>query len=128
MATLAAPYENDTLAHPFEKFADVPEQGRFAQLLRRPDTRAASAVLERTLARLVPRVPGASEVDGIYRYFRVSPRQARPVSIALWSRMFHHCRRHGVGSDDERRYLAALLQALNLTESDVEAGPADLHQ
>jgi len=124
MAILAAPQEIDTLTHPFERFADVPEQGRLAQLFRRPDTRGASAALERTLARLAPRAPGTSEVAGIYRYFRVSSRHARPVSIALWSRMFHHCRRHGVDSDDERRYLAALLLALNLRESDVETGAA----
>lgn len=124
MTTFAASRDSDTLAHPFEKFAPVPEQGRLAQLLRRPDPRAASAAVERTLARLAPRVPSASEVSGIYRHFRVSSRRARPVSIALWSRMFHHCRRHGAGSDDERRYLAALMLALNLQESDVETGQA----
>jgi len=128
MATFAAPHDSDTLTHPFEKFADVPEQGRLAQLLGRPDTRGASAALERTLARLAPRVPSAREVAGIFRHFRVSERQARPVSIALWSRMFHHCRRHGDDSEEERQYLAALLQALNLRVCDVETGPATTRQ
>lgn len=90
------------------------------QLFRRPDARAASAVLERMLARIAPRVPTADEVAGIYRHYRVSPRRARPVSIALWSRMFHHCRRHGVGSEAERRYLRGLLEALDLRECDVD--------
>ena len=120
MATSAAPPRSETLSHPFERFADVPEQRRLAQLLRLPDTRAASAALERTLARLVPRVPSAGEVSGIFRHFRVSSRQARQVSIALWSRMFHHCRRHGGGSGEAQHYLAALLLALDLRESDVD--------
>jgi hypothetical protein len=110
------------LSHPFDGLAPIPDQTRLAQLLRWPDPRAASAVLERMLARIAPRVPTASDVAGIYRHFRVSPRRARPVSIALWSRMFHHCRRHGTGSDDERRYLSALLAALGLREGDVETG------
>lgn len=120
MATSAAPPHNETLTHPFERFADVPAQGRLAQLLRRPHTRAASAALERTLARLVPRVPSPGEVAGIFRHFEVSSRQARHVSIALWSRMFHHCRRHGDGSGEAHHYLASLLLALDLRESDVE--------
>ena len=119
MATSAAPPRSETFTHPFERFADVPEQGRLAQLLRRPDRRAASAALERTLARLVPRVPSAGEVAGLFHHFRVSPRQARQVSIALWSRMFHHCRRHEGGSGEAQHYLAALLLALDLQESDV---------
>ena len=123
MAISVATPGRDTLSHPFERFAEVPEQGRLAQLFRQPDTRAASAALERTLARLVPRVPSAREVASVYRYFRVSPRHARPVSIALWSRMFHHCRRHGSGSDEERRYLDALLVALDLQASDVDIEP-----
>ena len=90
------------------------------QFFRWPDARAASAVLERMLGRIAPRVPTANEVAGIYRHFRLSPRRARPVSIALWSRMFHHCRRHGVGSEDERRYLSALLEAFGLRDSDVD--------
>ena len=98
MATSAVPPRSETISHPFERFADVPEQGRLAQLLRLPDTRAASAALERTLARLAPRVPSAGEGAGIFRHFKVSSRQARQVSIAHWSRMFHHCRRHGEGS------------------------------
>ena len=120
MATFAAPPRSETLTHPFERFADVPEQGRLAQLLGWPDTRAASAALERTLARLAPAVPGPGEVAGIFHHFRVSSRRARAVSIALWSRMFHHCRRHGVGSEEERHYLATLLRALDLRESDVD--------
>lgn len=119
MTLSAAAPGSDMLNHPFERLAEVPEQGWLARLLRRPDTRAASAALERALARLVPRIPSAGEVAGIYRHFRVPPRHARPVSIALWSRMFHHCRRHGVGSDEERRYLEALLAVLDLQESDV---------
>jgi hypothetical protein len=120
MATSAAPPRSETLTHPFERFAEVPEQGRLAQLLRRPDTRAASAALERTLARLVPRVPSEGEVASVFRHFRVSSRQARQVSIALWSRMFHHCRRRGDGSGEAQHYLAALLLALDLQESDVD--------
>jgi hypothetical protein len=120
MATSAVPPRSETISHPFERFADVPEQGRLAQLLRLPDTRAASAALERTLARLAPRVPSAGEVAGIFRHFKVSSRQARQVSIALWSRMFHHCRRHGEGSGEAQHYLAALLLALDLRESDVD--------
>lgn len=120
MATSAAPPRSETLTHPFERFAEVPEQGRLAQLLRRPDTRAASAALERTLARLVPRVPSEGEVASVFRHFRVSSRQARQVSTALWSRMFHHCRRRGDGSGEAQHYLAALLLALDLQESDVD--------
>lgn len=119
MATSAAPPRSETFTHPFERFAEVPEQDGLARLLQRPDTRAASAALERTLARLAPRVPGAGEVAGIFRHFRVPSRQARQVSIALWSRMFHHCRRHEDGSGEAQHYLAALLLALDLRESDV---------
>ena len=121
MATSAAPPRTETFTHPYERFADVPEQERLAQLLRRPDTRAASAALERTLARLAPRVPAADEVAGIFRHFRIPSRRARQVSIALWSRMFHHCRRHGDGSGEAQHYLAALLLALDLQESDVDS-------
>lgn len=71
------------------------------------------------LARIAPRVPTADEVAGIYRHFRISPRRARPVSIALWSRMFHHCRWREDGSGEAQHYLAALLFALDLRESDV---------
>ena len=119
MATSAAPPRSETFTTPFERFADVPEQERLAQLFRRPDTRAASAALERTLARLVPRVPAADEVAGIFRHFRVPSRQAREVSIALWSRMFHHCRWREDGSGEAQHYLAALLLALDLRETDV---------
>jgi hypothetical protein len=108
------------LSHPFDSLAPIPDQGWLTQFFRRPDARAASGVLERMLARIAPRVPTADEVAGIYRHFRVSPRRARPVSIALWSRMFHHCRRHGVGSEAEWRYLRALLEAFDLRECDVE--------
>src|SRR6476661_7075728 len=108
------------LSHPFDSLAPIPDQGWLTQFLRRPDPRAASAVLERMLARIAPRVPTVEEVAGIYRHFRVSPRRARPVSIALWSRMLHHCRRHGVGSEHELRYLNGLLAALDLRECDVE--------
>lgn len=120
MATSAVPPRSETISHPFERFADVPEQGRLAQLLRRPDARAASAALERTLARLVPRVPTAGEVTGLFRHFRVPSHQARQVSIALWSRMLHHCRRHGDGSGEAQHYLTALLLALDLQDSDVD--------
>jgi len=120
MATSAAPPHRETLTHPFDRFADVPEQSRLARLLGRADARAASAALERTLARLVPRVPTAGEVTGLFRHFRVPSRRARQVSIALWSRMFHHCRRHGDGSGEARHYLAALLLALDLQDSDVD--------
>lgn len=108
------------LGHPFDRLARVPDQEWLGRLFRRPDSRAASAALERTLARLAPRVPSASEVTGIYRHFRVPPRRARPVSIALWSRMYHHCRRNGAGSEDELRYLNALLVSLDLRECDVD--------
>ena len=107
------------MSHPFDSVAPIPDQGWLMQFFRRPDARAASAVLERMLARIAPRVPTADEVAGIYRHYRVSPRRARPVSIALWSRMFHHCRRHGVGSENELRYLNGLLAALDLRECDV---------
>lgn len=120
MATSAAPLHSERFTHPFERFADVPEQGRLAQLLRRPHKRAASAALERTLARLVPRVPSQGEIASIFRHFRVPSRHARQVSIALWSRMFHHYRRHGDGSGEAQHYLAALLLALDLRESDVD--------
>lgn len=108
------------MSHPFDGLAPIPEQSWQTRCFRRSDARVASAVLERMLARIAPRAPTADEVSGIYRHFRISPRRARPVSIALWSRMFHHCRRHGVGSEEERRYLRALLEAFNLRECDVE--------
>lgn len=108
------------MSHPFDSLAPIPDQSWVSRFFRRPDPRIASAVLERMLARIAPRVPTADEVAGIYRHFRISPRRARPVSIALWSRMFHHCRRHGVGSEDELRYLNGLLAALDLRERDVD--------
>ena len=118
MATSAAPSRSQTVTHPFDRFSDVPEQGRLAQLLGRPDVRGASAALECTLARLAPEVPSAGVVASIFHHFRVSSRQARQVSVALWSRMFHHCRRHGDGFGEAQHYLAALLIALDLRESD----------
>ena len=113
-----------TPRHPFDRFAPVPDQGWLAKLIHRPDTSAATAVLERTLARLAPRVPSAGDVAGIYRHFRVSPRRARPLSVALWGRMLRHSRRNDVASADELRYLNALLVALDLRESDI-AGVRD---
>jgi hypothetical protein len=111
--------------HPFDRLAQVPDQDWLEKLFRLPNTRAASAALERTLARLAPTVPSAGEVAGIYKHFRVPPRRARPISIALWSRMYHHCRRNGVGSDDELRYLNALLVSLELRKCDVDIRQED---
>ena len=121
MAISAASSDCGLPRHPFSLFADVPEQGWLAHLLRRPDPRAASAVLERTLARLAPRLPSPSDVAGIYRHFRISPDRARPISIALWARMLDHYQRNGAGSSQELRYLNALRIALELGESDVES-------
>lgn len=106
--------------HPFNRFAQVRDQRWRAKLAHRPDTRVAAAVLERTLARLAPKVPIADDVAGIYRHFRVPARCARPISIMLWARMFQHCRRNDVASHEELRYLNALLVALDLQECDVE--------
>lgn len=112
-------YEQVIQSHPFNRLAQVPTQGWLAKLVRRPDTRAAAAVLERTLARLAPRVPSAADVAGIYRHYMVPARCARPISIMLWARMFRHCRRNDVASDEELRYLKALRVALDLRECDV---------
>jgi len=105
--------------HPFDMFAEVPDQAWLAKLLQRPDPRAAAAVLERTLARLAPRVPSASDVAGIYRHYRISPRCARSISIALLDRMLQHCQRNDVAPADELHYLDALRVALELQEGDV---------
>jgi hypothetical protein len=120
MATSAASSDCGLPRHPFNLLADVPDQGWLAHILRRPDPRAASAVLERTLARLAPRVPSQSDVAGIYRHFRISPDCARPLSIALWARMLQHCQRNGARSGEGLRYLNALRVALELRESDVD--------
>ena len=105
--------------HPFDRFARVPEQRWLAKLIHWPDTGTAAAALERTLARLAPRVPSASDVAGIYRHYRIPPRRARRISLALWTRMFEHAEGRGVVSDGELHYLNALRVAFDLQDSDV---------
>jgi hypothetical protein len=118
--------------HPFESTVVIPELGWFPRLLRLPDTRAASAIVERMLARLAPDVPSADDVARIYSHHRISPARARRVSIALWLRMLHSCLGDDVITDAELHYLSALRLALNLRERDVddlwESETADLYR
>jgi len=106
---------------PFDAKADIPEQGWLARLLHLPDTRAASAIVERALSRLAPNVPSANDVAGIYAYHRVSPARARRLSAVLWLRMLHSCLGDDVIAEAEERYLDALRIAFGLRDRDVDA-------